>query len=127
MESLVSIIILVLILIVLFITGFMFLQLRRKEDDKSMILVHQDINNLREQLRNSLDSTSQLVNQQLGQVGSRLDSAVSVVGEVQKGLGRLEESSKRIYEISKDISGFQHNLGLIEQFSSDFLDKSRQY
>lgn len=43
-------------------------------------------------------------------VGDRLDSAAKLFGDVQKSLGRLEETHKHIYEISKDISSLQQLL-----------------
>ncbi|MFH1413337.1 MAG: DNA recombination protein RmuC [Candidatus Omnitrophota bacterium] len=43
-------------------------------------------------------------------VGDRLDSATKVFGDVQRSLGRLEETHKQIYEISKDISSLQNLL-----------------
>ena len=43
-------------------------------------------------------------------IGSRLDSATKVVGDVREHLGKLEESNQRLYEIGKDISGLQDLL-----------------
>jgi DNA recombination protein RmuC len=43
-------------------------------------------------------------------VGERLDSATRVFGDVQKSLGRLEETHKHIIDISKDISSLQELL-----------------
>ena len=43
-------------------------------------------------------------------IGSRLDSATKVVGDVREHLGKLEESNQRVYEIGKDISGLQDLL-----------------
>jgi len=43
-------------------------------------------------------------------VGERLDSATRVFGDVQKSLGRLEETHKHIIDISKDIASLQELL-----------------
>jgi len=43
-------------------------------------------------------------------VGERLDSATKVFGDVQKSLGRLEETHKHIIDISKDIASLQELL-----------------
>lgn len=72
-----------------------------------------------EHLRVNLDSSSKLVHQQMSDLrktmeegsrastkvlGERLDNAARVVGEVQKSLGRMEEQTKNIFEVGKDIS-----------------------
>ncbi len=73
------------------------------------------------QLSQQLGSVSQQVNERLKEtsqalldthkaVGERLDSATRVFGQVQMSLGRLEETHKQIYEISKDISKLQELL-----------------
>ncbi|MFH1024834.1 MAG: DNA recombination protein RmuC [Planctomycetota bacterium] len=43
-------------------------------------------------------------------VGSRLDNAAKVVGEVQSRLGKMEEANQRIFEVGKDIAGLQEIL-----------------
>jgi len=43
-------------------------------------------------------------------VGERLDSATKVFGDVQKSLGRLEETHRHIIDISKDIASLQELL-----------------
>ena len=105
---------------------------RAKEDDKAMLLMQQQIDSLREQLRGTLDGNTQLINQQLGNiakqvgdqlranidmiqktnlnVGERLDSASKVVGQVQSRLGQLEEANRRIFDVGKDIASLQEIL-----------------
>ncbi len=41
---------------------------------------------------------------------SRFDSALGVIGDVQNSLGRLEETNRQIFEVSKDISSLQNLL-----------------
>jgi len=43
-------------------------------------------------------------------VGDRLDSATRIFGDVQKSLGRLEETHKHIIDISRDIASLQELL-----------------
>lgn len=43
-------------------------------------------------------------------IGERLDNASRVVGTVTERLGKMEESSKRIFEVGKDISSLQDIL-----------------
>jgi DNA recombination protein RmuC len=62
------------------------------------------------QLNERLKETSQALQETHRTVGDRLDSATKVFGDVQKSLGRLEETHKQIYEIGKNISSLQELL-----------------
>ncbi len=103
-----------------------------KKEDQTLLMVQQQIDQLRGQFSQSMENSTQLINQQLGQVlghvsdrlkdhsdilqktqqslGERLDSAARVVGNVQKSLGGLEESNRKIYEVGKDIASLQEIL-----------------
>ncbi|MGE5197158.1 MAG: DNA recombination protein RmuC [Deltaproteobacteria bacterium] len=72
--------------------------------------VNQQLNCVTQQVNDRLKETSQAVQEAHRTVGERLDSATKVFGDVQKSLGRLEETHKQIYEISKDISSLQELL-----------------
>jgi DNA recombination protein RmuC len=116
----------------------------------SMLLLQQQIDQLRVQVGQVLDNNTQLIQQQLAQVlghvndrlkenaevlrdtqhslGERLDHAAHVVGQVQKSLGGLEEANRRIYEVGRDISSLQEILrapklrgGLGEFFLEELL------
>lgn len=103
-----------------------------READRSPLLLQQQIEGLRDQVGRTLDNNVQAVNQQLAQmssvlgqrlhenialmqqtqraVGERLDSTAQVVGAVQRSLGSLEESNRKIYELGKDIASLQQIL-----------------
>lgn len=72
--------------------------------------VNQQLNSVTSQLNERLRETSQALQEGHKTVGERLDSATRVFGDVQKSLGRLEETHKQIYEVSKDISSLQELL-----------------
>ncbi|MBU1125174.1 MAG: DNA recombination protein RmuC [Candidatus Omnitrophica bacterium] len=72
--------------------------------------VNQQLNSVTQQLNQRLQETSTAVQDAHRTVGERLDSATRVFGDVQKSLGRLEETHKQIYEISKDIASLQDLL-----------------
>jgi DNA recombination protein RmuC len=123
---------------------------QEKSQDQSLLLIQQQIDHLRAQFGQALDSNVQLVQQQLGQLlghvterlkenaevlqrtqqslGERLDNAARVVATVQKSLGGLEEANRKIYEVGKDIASLQEILrapklrgGLGEFFLEDLL------
>ncbi len=106
--------------------------LQEKRDDPSLLLLQQQIEQLRAQFGHALDSNAQSIQQQLGQMlghvndrlrenaevlnrtqhslGERLDNAARVVGNVQRSLGGLEEANRKIYEVGKDIASLQEIL-----------------
>ena len=144
-----------LFLVGLTILGWFFLcrmraLLRATQNDQSWLLMQQQIDQLRVQFGQVLDNSTQLIQQQLGQmighvnerlrenseilqqthqsVGQRLDNAARVVGNVQRSLGGLEEANRKIYEVGKDIASLQEILrspklrgGLGEFFLEELL------
>jgi DNA recombination protein RmuC len=141
--------------VALFFLGWFFLNrmrsvLREKRDDPSLLFLQQQIEQLRMQFSQALDSNAQAIQQQLGQMlghvnerlrdnadvlsqtqrslSERLDNAARVVGQVQHSLGGLEEANRKIYEVGKDIASLQEILrtpklrgGLGEYFLEDLL------
>jgi DNA recombination protein RmuC len=126
--------------------------LTNRGDDQSLLMIQQQIDQLRSQFSQVLDSNAQLIHAQLGQLlgnvnerlkensevlqrtqqtlGERLDNAARVVGNVQRSLGGLEEANRKIYEVGKDIASLQEILrapklrgGLGEFFLGDLLSQ----
>jgi DNA recombination protein RmuC len=154
-ESLNTLLVIAIFFLGLTLIGWIFLNrfrstLHEKRDDQSFLLMQQQIDQLRLQFGQVLDNSTQLIQQQLGQilghvserlrenaeilqktqqnVGERLDNAARVVGNVQKSLGGLEEANRKIYEVGKDIASLQEILrapklrgGLGEFFLEDLL------
>ena len=141
--------------LVVVLVGWFFLSrvqslIQAKQDDSSLLLMQQQIDQLRIQMTQTLDNNARSVQQQLGQMlghvgdrlkeqaeilnrtqlglGERLDNAARVVGQVQRSLGGLEEANRKIYEVGKDIASLQEILrapklrgGLGEFFLEDLL------
>lgn len=70
----------------------------------------QQLSSFTREMNERLKETAVALQETHRTVGERLDSATRVFGDVQKSLGRLEETHKHIYEISKDISSLQELL-----------------
>jgi len=139
----------------LLLLGWLFLTrvrsiVREREENQPLLLLQQQIEQLRMQVSHELDHNAQSIQQQLGQMlghvnerlkdnaevlsktqqslGERLDNAARVVGQVQRSLGGLEEANRQIYEVGKDIASLQEILrapklrgGLGEFFLEDLL------
>ena len=104
-----------LIVLALLIAVLLALLLKRQssplppDDSQSMVLVQQQVESLRNDLRGSLQHVTENVNQQLGlvmqqmqsqttNVGVRLDRAANVISDVQKNLGELGKATEEIKE-----------------------------
>jgi DNA recombination protein RmuC len=82
------------------------------------------------QLRGITEQVNQQLQNSSGEINKRLDNAARVIGDVQKNIGELSESSKRIFEVGKDIATLQEILqppklrgGLGEQFLGELLSQ----
>jgi DNA recombination protein RmuC len=118
--------------------------------ESPLMLMQRQIEELRGQLGQALEASAARTQNQLTQIlnhvgerlrentemlqqgqqhlGERLDGAAHLVGRMQKSLGTLEEASRRIFEVGKDISSLQEILrapklrgGMGEFFLEDLL------
>ncbi|PIU41274.1 MAG: hypothetical protein COS99_06150 [Candidatus Omnitrophica bacterium CG07_land_8_20_14_0_80_42_15] len=113
--TIVAFIVIALFLAILIQMGKYFKEAQEaKTKDQSLVLIQQQVDNMRSQLETSIDRLSSRVTTELsqitGQVGKRLDNAAVTIGNVQRQLGELAQTSLRMMEIGKDISSLQEIL-----------------
>ncbi|MCQ4575308.1 MAG: DNA recombination protein RmuC [Candidatus Brocadiales bacterium] len=94
--------------------------MRRGKGEEALML-QQQLNDMRNETRQSLGQLTEQVGERLHShqellmrsheaLGSRLDNAAKVVGDVQNKLGQLHQTTNRVVEISKDIASLQDIL-----------------
>ena len=81
-----------------------------QKQDQSLQFLQREINNLRDQLTKNMMDSAKIISESQKNVGERLDRAANVVGNVHKSLGALDEATKQVYAVGKDISQLQEIL-----------------
>lgn len=66
--------------------------------------------NLREAMRALHEQVAHSVTETNRTVGDRLDNATKVIGDVRQRLGQMDEASRRIFEVGRDIAELQQTL-----------------
>jgi multidrug efflux pump subunit AcrB len=117
-------VVVVLILFIAVLIGLLFKRQARQhlpDESQPILMMQQQVESLRTDLRSSLQSITDSVNQQLAlvtqqiqsqtsNVGSRLDNAARVIGDVQKNLGELGKATEEIKELGQSVSKIEELL-----------------
>jgi DNA recombination protein RmuC len=108
-----------------FFMFYLFLRDRKKytgsAEENPLVVMQQYVESLRSDVRTSLQQVSENVNHQLAMitnqmqsqtstVGSRLDNATRVIGDVQKNLGELGQAAKEIKEVGQNVAKLEELL-----------------
>lgn len=134
-----------LIVAIVFVAGVVWLliltRLKKTKPAPELSLLLQQMEALRQQQLQALESNSQLLNQRLaelsrtltdntGQINTRLDNAARMVSDVSRALGELSRASQEIFEVGKNIASLQEILrppkprgGLGELFLGNLLQE----
>ncbi|MFC1624587.1 DNA recombination protein RmuC [Candidatus Omnitrophota bacterium] len=121
-------------LICIFIAIFLALSLTRKMRDSMRKENEEKINTLRAEWSDTLSKNTDLILKQLNSmnssVGSQLNNSAKVFGEVKESLGSLDQKTRQIHEVGKDIASLQEILrapkirgGLGELFLKNLLEQ----
>jgi DNA recombination protein RmuC len=119
--ELINVAIIILLILLVGLCVWIAVSGRRREKGEESLLIQQQLNDLRNETRQSLTQLTEQIGQRLHSqqellvrshetIGTRLDNAAKVVGDVQNKLGQLHQATNRVVEISKDISSLQDIL-----------------
>ncbi|MGZ3661043.1 MAG: DNA recombination protein RmuC [Bdellovibrionota bacterium] len=75
----------------------------RRRDGGSFEMLQAQVSQLSQQLNERMKETSSTLSSTQAAVGQRLDNAAALVSSVERKLGALEESSKRIYALGEGL------------------------
>jgi DNA recombination protein RmuC len=111
-----------LILVCGFLLVLFFRSQQSQRNDQSMLMIQQQVEALRAEVRSSLGTVTDNVNRQLvfvsqqlqsqsEAVGSRLDGATRLMGDVQKNLGELGQAAREMKELGQSLATLEDLLG----------------
>src|ERR1044071_4637468 len=81
-----------------------------QKQDQSVQFLQRELANLRDQMAKSLSDSATMMSESQKTVGERLDRASEVVSNVQRALGALDNATKQVFMVGKDIAQLQEIL-----------------
>ncbi|HAW49896.1 TPA: hypothetical protein DCX16_02975 [bacterium] len=132
---------LILVVIIILVVGTVIFFVLRQRDQSLMLMqqeianlrieLNQNLNNITKQVQDRLSETSSVISDAHKTIGDRLDASSRAFSEVKMHLGELSEATKRIFEIGQSIVSLENILkapktrGTIgEYFLSEILKNS---
>lgn len=88
---------------ILFLGVVIFLLWQRQQKEQASSTLHQRLDHLSSTVISQLNQMTEQLNQRLREGSERLDRTSKIVSSVTERLARLQESSKRIFEVGRDI------------------------
>jgi len=82
----------------------------RREGREDQERLRREVGALTSEVTRQLEQGMQLIQAGQSTIGARLDAATKVVGDVQGSLGTLQEATRRVAEIGREIQGLEQVL-----------------
>ncbi|HZF06501.1 MAG TPA: DNA recombination protein RmuC [Patescibacteria group bacterium] len=82
----------------------------RREGREDQERLRREVGTLTNEVTRQLEQGMQLIQAGQTSIGARLDAATKVVGDVQGSLGTLQEATRRVAEIGREIQGLEQVL-----------------
>jgi DNA recombination protein RmuC len=82
----------------------------RREGREDQERLRREVGGLTSEVTRQLEQGMKLIQTGQTTIGARLDAATKVVGEVQGSLGTLQEATRRVAEIGREIQGLEQVL-----------------
>src|SRR6266436_3608994 len=82
----------------------------RREGREDQERLRREVGTLTGEVTRQLEQGMQLIQAGQTSIGARLDAATKVVGDVQGSLGTLQEATRRVAEIGREIQGLEQVL-----------------
>lgn len=97
--------------VVLIMAGMFFVtKAAAKANAQLLDVINKQIETMRQELNGRLAEANRALSDTHKTVGERLDNATKIFGNVENKLGQLQESSKQLLEVGRDISSLQELL-----------------
>ena len=103
--DIVAVLLLIVIIVMFLVLAFLARQIQNAKSDLQL-----QVNQMQQAFSQRFDSSIQTMASHLGIITNQMGSTTSIVAQVEGKLGQLQEASRQIFEIGRDISSLQDIL-----------------